>query len=154
MAFEIKWRAPEYEYREKGVSWYWLSIIIAAIIVAFSVWEKNFLFGFFIVIAEMLFIVWGNHTPRLMDFTLNDSGLHIETAKSYTLKEFETMSVDELGGEWVELIFIFRAKLKTPLKILFPEERVQELRTATKGLVKEIPYEPTFLDSIEKLLRF
>lgn len=69
-SFEIKWQAPEYEYREKTVSWYWISIVVAALVIAFSVWQKNFLFGFFIVIAEMLFIVWGNRTP--------DGQLHAE----------------------------------------------------------------------------
>ncbi len=54
--FEINWEAPEFEYREKDVSWYWISIIAAAAIIAFSVWQRNFLFGFFIVIAEMLVI--------------------------------------------------------------------------------------------------
>jgi len=32
--FEILWEAPEYEHREKGVSWYWITIIVAAIMIA------------------------------------------------------------------------------------------------------------------------
>ena len=62
-SFEITWEAPEFEYRPKSVSWYWISIIIAAAIIAFAIWERNFLFGIFIVIAEILFIAWGNETP-------------------------------------------------------------------------------------------
>ena len=75
--FETTWEAPEFEYREKEVSWYWISIIAAALIIAFSVWQKDFLFGFFIVIAEMLFIVWGNKAPRTLTFTLTDTELNI-----------------------------------------------------------------------------
>jgi hypothetical protein len=153
-SFEISWRAPEYEYREKDISWYWISIILAAIIIAFSVWEKNFLFGFFIVVAEILFIVWGNHTPRTVNFLLNQDHLHIEGGRSYLIKGFENMSVDELDDDWSEIIFLFHAKFRTPLKVLFPTGRLQELRTAMKTVLKEVPYEPTLLDSIEKLLRF
>ena len=152
--FEITWQAPEYEYREKSVSWYWISIIVAALIIAFSVWQRNFLFGFFVVVAEMLFIVWGNRVPRVVGFTIDDTGIHIHNEKTFVFKEFETMSVDDLGDGWAELIFMFRAKLKTPLKVLFPEARIGELREKLKPILKEIPYEPTVLDSIEKLLRF
>ena len=152
--FEVRWEAPEYEYREKGVSWYWISIIIAAIIIAFSVWGKNFLFGLFVVIAEMLFIVWGNRMPRTVHFVLTEQSIEIEGGKFRLIKEFESVAVDTMSDGWAELIFTFRAKLKAPFKILFPEDRLAELRTNMKTVLKEIPYEPTFLDSIEKLLRF
>jgi hypothetical protein len=152
--FEIKWQAPEYQYHEKGVSWYWLSIIIAALVVGFSIWEKNFLFGFFVVIAEMLFIVWGSRTPRMVDFAINDTTLEIDGHKSYSIKEFETMSVDDFENGWAELVFVFRAKLRIPLKVIFPTNQLTEFRAAMKIVVKEVPYEPTVLDSIEKILRF
>jgi hypothetical protein len=152
--FEIAWEAPEFEYREKSVSWYWLSIIVAAVIVAFSVWEKNFLFGLFIIVAEVLFLVWGNRTPRMIGFRITETGLEIEKQKLHLWKDVDTISVDSGEFGFVELVLIFRAKLRTPLKILFPEEKLAELRTDLKGIVREVPYEPTLLDSIEKLTRF
>jgi len=152
--FQIQWEAPEYEYREKTVSWYWLSIIIAAIVIAFSVWEKNFLFGLFVVVAEVLFIVWGNRVPRTLRFTLTENDIEVEGGKARPLKNFESVGIDPSGNGWVELVFIFRAKLKTPFKILFPENRLTELRDHLKTVLKEVPYEPTLIDSIEKLLRF
>lgn len=154
MAFEIQWQAPEYEFHEKGVSWYWLSIILAAIIIAFAVWQKNFLFGFFIVIAEVLFIVWGNKQPRLVSFAMNESGLTIENAKTYQWKEFGSVGVDDRENGWVELVFIFRARFKTPLKVILPIAQLDAFRTNTKILLKEVPYESTLLDAIEKLLHF
>ena len=152
--FEITWEAPEYEFREKGVSWYWISIIVAATIIAFSVWQGNFLFGFFIVIAELLFIVWGNRVPRTMHFRITDTAVEIEGSKSHALKDFESMGVDPFGDEFVELVFIHRTKFRTPFKILFPAARLAELRDQMKTVLKEVSYEPTFLDTIEKLLRF
>jgi hypothetical protein len=152
--FEITWEAPEFEYRDKGVSWYWLSIIIAAIIVAFSVWTRNFLFGFFIIIAEMLFIVWGNKAPRTITFKMNDVNVEIDEHKIYPLKEFESWSADASGGEWIEMLFNFRSRLKTPLRILVPETKLEEVRANLKAILKEVEYQQTLLDSIEKLLRF
>jgi hypothetical protein len=153
-SFEIKWQAPEYEYREKTVSWYWISIVVAALVIAFSIWQKNFLFGFFVVVAEILFIVWGNRTPRMVNFTMNEAGIQVEEGKLHPLRDIESMSVDPLGDGWAELAFIFRAKLRVPFKVIFPEGRLTELRNALKDAIKEVPYEPTIIDSIEKLLRF
>ncbi len=154
MAFEMTWEAPEYEYREKGISWYWLSIIIAALIIAFSVWQKNFLFGLFVIFAEILFIVWGNRPPRTIHFIANEKGLEIGNSAPRPWTVFESMSVDPLDDEWAELIFIFRVRFKSPLKVLIKENRLTELRANLKTTLKEVPYEPTLLDSIEKLLRF
>ena len=150
----MKWEAPEYEYREKGVSWYWISIIIAAILVAFAVWERNFLFGLFILIAEMLLIVWGNRAQRTIHFALTENGIAVEGGKSYSLKDFESVSASAASDGWVELAFAFRAKLKTPLKIFLPEARLAEFRNNMKLILKEVSHEPTLLDSIEKLVGF
>jgi hypothetical protein len=83
MAFETTWEAPEFEYRPKNISWYWLSIIVSAAIIAFAIWERNFLFGIFIVIAEILFIAWGNETPATIHFVLTENDLSIGEAKHY-----------------------------------------------------------------------
>jgi hypothetical protein len=152
--FEIAWSAPEFEYHEKGVSWYWVTIIVAALIIAFSVWERNFLFGFFIVIAEILVIAWGNQQPRMVSFALNDSELSIGEQKSHSLKEFESWSTTEADETLIELMFNFRAKLRTPLKILAPQEKLEEIRKNLKPILKEVEHQSTLIDAIEKLMRF
>jgi hypothetical protein len=152
--FETTWEAPEFEYREKEVSWYWLSIIAAALIIAFSVWQKDFLFGFFIVVAEMLFIVWGNKVPKVVLFTLTDTALEIGGYKSYAMNEFENWSADADGAEWTDVMLYFRSRLHPPLAIMVPEEKVAELRANLKTVLKEIEHDPTLVDSIEKFLRF
>jgi hypothetical protein len=152
--FEITWQAPEFEYREKEVSWYWISIIVAALIIAFSVWQKDFLFGFFIVIAEILFIVWGNKVPKVILFRLTDTDLDIGGYKSHSLKEFESWSAQSDGVEWSDVIFYFRARLRTPLFVMVPDEKMPELRDSLKLVLKEIEHDPALVDSIEKFLHF
>lgn len=154
--FETTWEAPEFEYHEKEVSWYWISIIVAALIIAFSVWEKDFLFGLFIVIAEMLFIIWGNKMPAVTPFTLTDTEIDIGGYKSYLMKEFEGWSVDSgvAGTEWADVMFYFRSHLHPPLQLMVPEDKLTELRTNMKTVLKEIEHQPTLIDSIEKFLRF
>ena len=49
---EIIWQAPEFRYRHKDESWYWLTIMATAVLFLISLWQKNFLFAIFAVIAN------------------------------------------------------------------------------------------------------
>jgi hypothetical protein len=153
-SFETRWEAPEFEYHPKGVSWYWLSIIIAAAVTAFAIWDRNFLFGVFVVIAEILLIAWGNETPTTVNFTLTENDLSIGNAKNYQLNLFENFSANERGSDWTEIFFTFKTKLRTPLKILAPKTKIDEIRKGLKSLLREVEFEPSLLDSLEKIIGF
>jgi hypothetical protein len=152
--FEMSWVAPEFEYREKEVSWYWMSIIAAALIIGFAAWQKDFLFGFFIVIAEILFIVWGNRVPQETTFTLTDTEINIGGYKTYLLNEFENWSAESDGAEWADVMLYFRSRIHPPLALIVPEEKMADVRNNLKLVLKEIEHQPTLIDSIEKFLRF
>jgi hypothetical protein len=153
-SFETSWQAPEFEYRPKSVSWYWISIIISAAIIAFAIWQRNFLFGIFIVIAEILLIAWGNEIPATINFTLTENDLSIGEAKRYQVKLFENFSVNELDDDWTELHFTFKAKLRTPLKVLLPKTKIEEVRKNFKPVLRETEFDPSLLDSLEKIIGF
>jgi hypothetical protein len=153
-SFEITWQAPEFEFREKGVSWYWISVFIAAAIIAFAIWQRNFLFGGFIVIAEILFVSWGNVRPATIDFTLTDLRLEIGTAKFYSLKEFQNYSTNKMDDEWTEVFFSFKSKIRMPLMIIVPNGKMDEIRANLKPLLRETDFEPSLLDALEKIIRF
>ena len=150
----MTWEAPEFEYAEKGVSWYWISMIGAALIVAFAVWTKIFLFGLFIVIAEVLIISFGNKEPRTIAFKLSDQGIAIGASKHHAMREFQSWSAGDYEGALVEIIFMFKGRLKIPLMVLIPSERLEELREKLASVLTEVEHKPSFLDSLEKISRF
>jgi hypothetical protein len=152
--FEITWEAPEFEYREKTVSWYWASIIIAACIIAFSVWERNFLFGLFIVIAEILIIMLGNQEPRMIAFSITEDGVQVGAHKFHSLKEFESWSAEDQGEGVTELAFNFRSKIKLPLKMFVPTDKIAAIRINLKPLLREVEHQTAFIEVIERWLGF
>lgn len=152
--FEITWDAPEFEYRAKGVSWYWASIIVAALMIAFAVWQKDFLFGFFIVVAEMLFIIWGDRVPQSLPFVVSDEGIRIGESKFHIMREFESWSTDRNDEDWADIHLYFRSRVRAPLRMLIPVGRVDEVRANLRTVLREVEHDMTLIDSIEKLLRF
>ncbi len=154
-SFELRWQAPEYEYREKGVSWYWISMIVAVIILGAAIWQKNFLFGFFVVTAEILILAWANREPPLIEFVLNEKGFSIGSEKSYAYAELESFSIDNFGEtDWPSLFFQFHRKLKPPLKARIPKDRLAEIEKALKTVLAQVQHEHSMLDTLEEFIGF
>ena len=122
--------------------------------IAFAVWERNILFGLFVVIAEILLIAWGNREPEIISFLLTETELEIGALKIHSLKEFESWSADDVGGGWTEFFFNFKTHVKIPLKVLVPDERVEEIRRNLKTVLKEVEHQPSLIDAIERLIGF
>jgi len=153
--FEISWEAPEFEYREKTVSWYWLTVIIAVIMLAMAVWKANFLFGFFIVLAEILVLVWAIKEPNLVNFLLNEQGLRIHGHGFYPWEELVSWSVQSTDeAELQEIIFVLHKKFRPALKVLVPRESWAAVKTKLEEVLPQVPHKPSFSDMLEKLLGF
>ncbi len=154
--FKIEWDAPEFEERQKTVSWYWITIILAVLVLAFSIWEQNFLFGIFVIIAEVLFIAWGNRTPNRVHFVMNEKGLTVPGATFYPYHEFETFSVDESDEEsaWGSLFFRLKRRARLTLRVYIPKERIKEAAQALRLGVREVEHEESLTDALERFFKF
>lgn len=152
--FEIKWTAPEFEYHAKGVSWYWISIIIAVVILGLAVWQKNFLFGLFVVIAEVLVLSWSVREPRSLDFVLSEKGLDINKNAFYAYNEIEKFSVEASDADWPSLVFYFRRKLRPTVKIKIPKDLRTPIEKTLKTILPQVEYELSLLDSVEEFIGF
>lgn len=150
----MKWHAPEYDYRKKDVSWYWISIIVAVIILGFAIWQKNFPFGFFIVVAEIMVLFWANTEPPTIHFELGEKGLTIGDHKFHSYGEFANFSVDEeTSDEWSHLFFQFH-RPKPKLKVKIPKALTNDARQTLKKMFPEIKHEHSLVESIEELIGF
>lgn len=153
---EFRWSAPEFEYFHKGVSWYWLIIIAAVVLVALSLLQKNFLFSVFIVISAALILRLGYKRPRYLDFHLNDKGLLIDEKNFYSYDDlvgFATRSL-YLDDGLSEVILKRKHRLGTYLKILLPNKHLEEIRVFLNKYLPEIEYEESLTDHLSKLLKF
>ncbi|MBI4085380.1 MAG: hypothetical protein HY432_02665 [Candidatus Liptonbacteria bacterium] len=153
--FSIEWQAPEFEYREKDVSWYWLSAMIAAILLSASIWQKNFLFTIFIIVAEILVLVWAGRKPRTLLFKIDEKGLTINRNKFYPYSQMEAFSIREgASNEWAEAVFKFRKGARHLIKALIPAKRAAEIEKALAPVLDKKDFEEGLIDSMERFLGF
>jgi len=156
----ISWQAPEFESRPKDVSWYWLSLMIAIVILALAVWQKNFLFAIFVVIAWLVIIYLSRRLPTVWQFKIDEKGIEIslpksrEARKHYPYAEIDGFDIKSNGDKYQELILKLKTKLSPYLKINIysaDEEKIKDF--LLKFLPKE-DYNVSLADSISKLIGF
>lgn len=152
--FEIKWRAPEFEYRRKNASWYLLSILAALAVIGLSVWQRNFLLAVFIVIAEILFLFWGNKEPEIVDIVLNEKGLSIGSGKFYPFADLQTFGVGETDDEWSTVVLTFKRTLKPTTQVMVPRGRAEEVTRALGGALERVEVKETLTDALERFFKF
>lgn len=152
----IAWEAPEFEHRPKDQLWYWVSMVVALLLLGLAVWQKNFFFGIFIVIAEVLVIVWGSYEPQVIKFEVNERGLHIGD-KSYPMRELRAFAADiegVLDSEHPEIVIHFEHHFRPTLRIKVPARWLPDVRRTLRHHIPEEHFEPGFVEVLEKYLGF
>ncbi len=154
---QISWSAPEYHYYEKGPRWYWGLIAIAAIIVVIALFQKNFLFAIFTVLAAILLGIWGTRTPRTFTFTLSEAGLDIGGKKFYPFDAFSGFSVisaipesDTLG----EIVLREKGVTGSWVKVIVGKDQLSEIHATLAEHLPESEHQASIAEHIAKILRF
>ncbi len=155
----ISWQAPEFEYQSKDVSWYWLSIIVAIIVAALAVWQKNFLFAIFVVVAELVIISFAGRFPVVWEFKIDEKGIKIskpnkEEGKFYPYEELLSFDIHSAGEEHKELVIKLKSKLKPLFKINIHSKDEEEIKEFLLEFLPREEIHTSVIDSVSKLIRF
>jgi hypothetical protein len=154
---ELEWAAPEFEYHHKDVGWYWLLVGVSIILLLLALWQRNFLFAVFVLIAALLILKWGHHHPRYLDFRLTNDGLEIDKSKFFPfdhLSGFATRRLDHYEEGLSEIILKKKHRLSTYLKVIAPTAKIEEIRIFLNKYLPEIEYEESLTDHIARILKF
>jgi hypothetical protein len=152
---EIVWQAPAFRYYAKGVSWYWLSLIVAILLLAFAVWQENFLFAVFVFLAEITVFVWARRQPALIKFKIDEKGVTV-AGRIYPYEELEKFCLrsDRESKNFDELILKKKTHLNPYLKIFIESRLAPGAQEILNQKLTEEKYEDSLLEGFLKWLRF
>ncbi len=153
-SFSLKWQAPEYEHFEKSVSWYWLSLTFTIILVLISIWQRNFIFSLFLVIAWPIIVFISHQPPVMWDFEMDDDAIKVGKNKFYRFAEMYGFDINNYNDDYGELVFKTHSKFNPFLRVRVP---IGEKSKVEHFLVEILPreeYPESFSESISKILRF
>ena len=152
---EVSWEAPEYEYREKDVSWYWKTIIVATIMIALAVWQKNILFVIFLVVAEIMVIVFGNRPPEIATFHIGEKGFRINDTVFYPYTHLESFSIIiHEHSHWDDLLFHTKHRLNSIVRVKIPKDMLAKAHRSLSLVLEETVHEDTFIEALEHFFGF
>lgn len=146
---EITWSAPETHFFEKTNRWYIGTAIVAGLVVLFSLWQGNFLFVVFTVIAEILVLFWGGQKPKAIAYQLDEEGFTTGTR----LFRFQNLTgfalVESLGGpNYFELVFRQKQAVSFYIKALVPNERAEEIGEFLGARLEPFEYTPSLSEAL------
>lgn len=144
----ITWSSPEFHYHEKDEAWPVAALCVGAAIAGFSLWQHDFLFFVFTLIATALVLAWGSRRPRHFDFKLDRQGVHID-GRLYGYREFGGFA---LGDDTLQLST--KSPFRPRFSIILPEEKTDAVREHLLAFLPEIDYDESFVEALGRLLRF
>lgn len=154
----IEWQAPEYEYEPKTVSWYWMSLIISIILISIALWQKNFLFVVFIIIAELILIYFSNQFPKIWNFKIDNNGISIgrEDIRAKTIPFVEILGFDihPAGENYKELVIHTKMKLSPYIKMFISSDDEKIIGEKLSKFISHEEISPSVVDTLEKMIRF
>ncbi len=153
---QFSWQAPEFEHWEKPRVWYLGLILVTALICIIALWQGNFLFAVFAVLAAFVLVSSGRHKPRVIEMRLTENELIVDGAKSYThdqLSGFAVHRLDMSDDGFSELIIQKKHKLGGYMKFLYPTAHTTDIRHFLNNHLPEIEYEESLSDHLARWLR-
>jgi hypothetical protein len=146
---EITWTASEFIAHDKSAGWY-AGLVMAAIVVGALIFliTHDWLSLAVVIVAALLFGVYGSHQPRQLEYRLDQQGLDIGP-KHYGYDQFRSFSVMPEGA-FSSIVFMPLKRFSPLISIYYApedEDRIVAL------LAEKLPVEERRRDPVDSLMR-
>ena len=74
----IDWEAPEFRHYPKNAAWYITFGVIAALVIAFELFMKDWFGAVTMVIISIFFALFALHKPKTVNVVISTHGLHVD----------------------------------------------------------------------------
>lgn len=145
----ISWSASEYIDHEKRAGWFiGVGAVGAVLAAAVYLLTRELINSIVIMVVVALFAASGARKPRILNYGLDDRGIHIGN-KVYDYSEFRSFSIMDEGGLNSIELFQFK-RFTTPITLYFPPDQEAAI---VSFLGSYLPREVRQHDPIDRLMR-
>ena len=152
----VSWAAPEFEVYERSFLWYLGVFFVAVSLLLISLWQQNFLFAIFIILATSLSIVWSKKEPVNFNIFITERGVKIGSNKFLhfnDLSSFSLMDSSQNNLEWGRLVLQPKHWFSPLVKIFIPQGKLAQSREVLAKYLKEESYENSLHDELVRFLK-
>lgn len=142
----ISWRAAEYQYSEKTLTWFIVAGIIALVIAILSFVGHNFFFAVFAILAGIVVIAFAGRRPDVLDFTVSDEGVSAEGKFSLPFDEIDYFSLHSRPGRLDELVLKKRSIVNPLVRIPLDARTGERVRAFLGKRIREEEFQESLID--------
>ncbi len=148
VVYELGWQTPEPELLPKTAEGFWAMAILGAAFLIFSLLLKNYLLAIIVILVAIIFYGLMNKRPEMINFRLDDSGLHINET-FYPYENFESFWIFE-GLLDNEVVFRYKKHFMPLLTIPFNAGDETKIRNMLKRHLPEVEEKASLIDLFRK----
>lgn len=145
----VDWEAEEYVVRDRNAGWYIGLFIVAAGLIALSIWQSWWTFAILIALCVIVILTSNLRPPRKIKYKLDTKGL-TEGDKLHKYEEYRAFGILKEGAHY-SIILIPKKRFGVQTKVYFPETNGEAIVDA---LGMRLPMENVKLDLVDKLVNF
>ena len=151
---EITWRAAEYDHFEKSGSWYLIVGGVSLVLLIISLWQGNFFFAIFILLAAIMVVTFGNRRPAVLEFGLNQEGCNMGRGNFFKYDQLESFSLRSRPGRLDEIIFKKKTSFNPYARIPVDSQTAEKIKIFLVQKLPEEEYKDSLLDILVDFLGF
>lgn len=92
---EFQWSIPEYEQYERGTLWYVAAGVVVGLLIVYSYWSQNFLFGIIIGLTAVILFLRHYYQPQEVECSIDNEGITVGERR-YDFGELDYFRVVEV----------------------------------------------------------
>ena len=148
----IEWKITRHKNTTRSGIFYGGILVIMILLLLFSIWQDNLLFGVFIVLAVGTILFISTQAPDLNVFKLTDKKLTIDGKTEYEYERFVHYDIHHFGEEDQEIFFVFRERLKPILRIRIHSKDEGAIEELLSQKLPRKKTEPSLIDLFSKIV--
>lgn len=104
----FSWEVFEYELHERGTRWYALAGIVVGLLIVYSFWTHNILFGILVVLTAVIIFLRHYYAPQKLLCEIDEIGIHLD-GRLYDFNNIEYFRIAQRNDEKY-VLYIHRKK--------------------------------------------
>ena len=145
----VDWEAEEYVVRDRNAGWYIGLFVVAAGLIALSVWQGWWTFLVLVVLCVVVILTSNLKPPRKIKYSLDTKGL-TEGGTLHKYEEYRAFGILKEGSNY-SIVLIPKKRFGVQTKVYFSEANGEKIVDA---LGMRLPMEDVKLDLVDKLVNF
>lgn len=147
----LTWKAPEFEYHEKGKLWFIIGGSIVVLLVLYALLSKNILFLLIIAFAVFSVLSYSFKKPRILRFVITSRGIKI----GKTMYNFEYLKSFWIFESPIEELSLRSKKSFMPyIYIPLENQDVNEVSEILEQYLPKREQERPLIDNFIRMLKF